>query len=98
MPNTDIKIHTKHKTKRPANWKIVAINDDFTPMDFVMYLLMNYFGHNATSASSITLDIHRKGRAVAGVYTMEVAETKLAMVADDCRSKEIPFRMMMEPE
>ena len=96
--NDDTKTKTVSKHKKPDMWKVIAINDDFTPMDFVIYLLVNYFGHDVSSATSATLEIHKRGSAVAGIYTMEIAETKLGMVADNCRQQEFPFRMILEPE
>ena len=70
----------KPKTKQPPMYKVVMVNDDFTPMEFVVQVLQKFFHHTRESAVQIMLHVHTKGRGVAGVYTAEIAETKTAQV------------------
>lgn len=82
---TDIAIvaGTKERPARvgpPKLWDVVFINDDYTPMDFVVDMLMKHFRHNEDTATMIMLDVHQKGRGVAGTYVHDIAETKARMV------------------
>ena len=82
IKNTDqdnkvlIKKSTKKKLKRPSLYKIIMLNDDYTPMDFVVYLLKTFFKKNHNEASKIMLEVHSKGSGICGIFTYEIAETK----------------------
>lgn len=85
------------KTEKPKLWKVVIMNDDYTPMDFVVIILMEYFTKTSDEAMELTMEVHNKGSAVAGVYTFEVAETKLSLVSAAARKNEYPLMLIIEP-
>ena len=68
------------KTKKPSMYKVLLLNDDYTPMDFVVDVLMKFFGMNEEKATQVMLLVHTQGKAVCGVYTRDIAETKAAQV------------------
>ncbi len=86
------------KPKRPRHFHVILLNDDFTPMDFVVMILMKFFQKNMEEAMSIMLDVHQKGKGVAGTYTLEIAETKAMEVMDAARRLEHPLQAVVEPE
>ncbi len=86
----------KPKLKRPQLYKVVLLNDDYTPMDFVVELLMKFFNHSSDSAALIMFDVHKKGKGIAGVYPQDIAETKSAIVNDYCQSEGHPFTTSVE--
>jgi ATP-dependent Clp protease adaptor protein ClpS len=90
--------HTERKLKRPRLYKVVFHNDDYTTMEFVVAVLEQVFHHSEASATAIMLSIHRTGTGVAGVYTYEIAETKLAQTMDLARQAEHPLQVTLEPE
>ena len=79
-------------------YKVVLLNDDFTSMDFVVEVLMELFDHTVDSAINIMLQIHRAGRGVCGLYTYEVAETKISQVEKRAKENEYPLKAIMEEE
>ena len=87
---------TKPKIKRPAMYRVVMLNDDFTPMDFVVSLLTSLFDKTAQEANEIMLRIHQSGVGVCGVYTFEVAEMKAAQAAAAARRSQHPLRCEIE--
>lgn len=89
---------TQKKLQRPRLYKVLLHNDDFTTMEFVVALLMHVFHHSETEATSIMLHIHNYGVGVAGVYTFEVAETKVAQVRELAEKAEFPLLCTMEPD
>lgn len=91
-----VKTTTDPKTARPPLYKVVLLNDDFTPMDFVVYVLEHIFHHTHEDAIRIMLDVHTRGAGVCGIYTREVAETKVLQVTDLARTHEHPLRCVME--
>ncbi len=91
-------LEPKTKTKRPPFFKVVMLNDDFTPMDFVVDVLKTIFRKNHHDAINIMLEIHHKGAGMCGVYTRDVAETKAQMVVDRARSEEFPLQCVVEKE
>jgi ATP-dependent Clp protease adaptor protein ClpS len=93
---TDVK--TDKKLARPRLYKVLLHNDDYTTMEFVVALLMHVFHHSEPSAQTIMLHIHKSGIGVAGIYTHEVAETKVAQVMDLAQKAEFPLQCTMEPE
>jgi ATP-dependent Clp protease adaptor protein ClpS len=89
---------TERKLKRPKLYKVLLHNDDYTTMEFVVALLQHVFHHNEAAAQTIMLHIHRYGIGVAGVYTFEIAETKVAQVIELAKKAEYPLMCTMEPE
>lgn len=94
----DVAIEDRVKAKKPSLYKVLLHNDDYTTMEFVVWLLMTVFHHDTTSAQRIMLHVHQKGMGVAGVYPREVAETKVKKTLDLARSHEFPLECTMEPE
>ncbi len=86
------------KVKRPPMYRVVLLNDDFTPMDFVVDVLENIFGKDRTHAVRIMLEVHTKGKGVCGVYTFEIAETKVAQVNGYSRQHQHPLLCTMEED
>ncbi|MFK7863985.1 MAG: ATP-dependent Clp protease adapter ClpS [Pseudohongiellaceae bacterium] len=86
----------KPKLKRPPLYKVVLINDDYTPMDFVVEVLRSYFNMNAEKATQIMLKVHTEGKGVCGVFSKDVAETKAAQVNDYSRECEQPLLCSVE--
>jgi ATP-dependent Clp protease adaptor protein ClpS len=89
---------TRAKTKKPAMYRVLLLNDDFTPMDFVVHILERFFSKNRQEATDIMLQVHRRGVGVCGMYTYEVAETKVNLVMDYARKNEHPLQCTMEKE
>jgi ATP-dependent Clp protease adaptor protein ClpS len=89
---------SKQKLARPRLYKVVLHNDDYTTMEFVTLLLMHVFHHGESTANAIMLNIHRTGVGIAGVYTYEVAETKVAQVRELAEKAEYPLMCTMEPD
>jgi len=96
--NTVLDKKPELKPKRPRMFQVIFLNDDFTPMDFVVLMLMKFFQKNADEATSIMMDVHKKGKGIAGTYTLEIAETKAMEVMDAARRKEHPLMVVVEPE
>lgn len=88
----------KSKTERPPMYKVLILNDDYTPMEFVVHILERFFGLNHAQAFEIMLTVHKKGLAVVAVYSFEVAETKVAQVMDFARRHQHPLQCTMEKE
>lgn len=88
----------KTKTKRPPYFKVVLLNDDYTPMDFVVFILKDIFHKSHQDAVEIMMEIHHKGAGVCGVYTRDVAETKAEMVITLSRRNEYPLKCSVEKE
>ena len=94
----DVLIDTRANTERPRLYKVMLLNDDYTPMEFVVIVLERFFGMNQTQAFEIMLTVHKKGLAVVGVFSHEVAETKVAQVMDFARQHQHPLQCTMEKE
>ena len=97
-PGTSVITKVKPKTKRPNLYRVLILNDDYTPMEFVVHVLELYFGKNADEATRIMLHVHQRGVGICGVYTYEVAETKVAQVMDDARRHQHPLQCTLEKE
>ena len=95
---TGVVTETKPKTKKPSLYKVLLLNDDYTPMEFVVYILERFFSKTRDEATHIMLHVHQKGVGVCGVYTYEVAETKVAQVMNFSRQNEHPLQCTMEKE
>lgn len=87
---------SRPKVRKPPLYKVVILNDDYTPMEFVVQVLQRFFGLSRDKATSIMLHVHTRGRGVAGVYTYEIAETKVVMVNDFAREHEHPLQCTLE--
>ncbi len=88
----------KPKTKKPKLYKVILHNDDYTTMEFVVHILQKIFHKNHAEASHLMLYVHRKGQAVIGVYTYDVAETKVKQVEELAKEQGYPLLCTMEPE
>ena len=86
------------QTQRPRLYRVMLLNDDYTPMDFVVMVLERYFRKAEQDAQLIMLAVHHKGRGVAGVYPRDVAETKVAQVTSHARAEGYPLQVVAEPE
>ena len=95
---TSVITETKPKTKRPPLYKVLLLNDDYTPMEFVVHVLERFFGLNHAQAFEIMLTVHKKGLADVGVFSHEIAETKEAQVMDYARRHQHPLQCTMEKE
>ena len=89
---------TKPKTQKPAMYRVLILNDDYTPMEFVVYVLEQFFNKSRDQATQIMLHVHQHGVGVCGVFTYEVAETKVAQVIDAARRHQHPLQCTMEKE
>ena len=94
----NVLVDTRSKTKRPPLYKVLLLNDDYTPMEFVVLVLERFFGMNHAQAFDIMLTVHKKGLAVVGVFSHEVAETKVTQVMDSARQNQHPLQCTMEKE
>jgi ATP-dependent Clp protease adaptor protein ClpS len=88
----------KQKVKEPKRWKVVLLNDDTTPMDFVVTILTEIFKHTQETAKAITLEIHNSGSGIAGIYSFEIAEVKAVEATQLARSNGFPLQIKMEEE
>jgi ATP-dependent Clp protease adaptor protein ClpS len=95
---TGLVTKTRPKTKRPSLYKVLLLNDDYTPMEFVILVLERFFNKSRDEATRIMLHVHHKGVGICGVYTYEVAETKVTQVMDFARQHQHPLQCTMEKE
>ena len=86
------------KVELPKRFKVILLNDDFTPMNFVTFILQKFFSKSIEEAEKIMLDVHKQGSGVAGVYTREVAEMKVHQVNGVSKQNEYPLKTIMEAE
>lgn len=96
--DTSVVVQTKTRTQRPPMYKVLLLNDDFTPMEFVVMVLERFFGMNHAQAFELMLMVHKKGLAVVGVFTHEIAETKVTQVMEAARQNQHPLQCTMEKE
>jgi ATP-dependent Clp protease adaptor protein ClpS len=97
-PDTGLMLKVRPKTRKPSMYKVMLLNDDFTPMDFVVHILEKFFNKTRQEASDIMMQVHRRGVGVCGIYTFEIAETKVTQVMDFARTHEQPLQCTMEKE
>jgi|ERR671931_267700 ATP-dependent Clp protease adaptor protein ClpS len=97
-PGVVTRTQPKEQLKKPPLYKVVLHNDDYTTMEFVVWVLMTVFHHDETTATKIMLHVHRNGIGVAGVYAHEIAETRAARVEALARGHEFPLRCSLEEE
>ena len=95
---TGLLLKPKPKAKKPSLYKVLILNDDYTPMEFVVHILERFFNKNRQEATDIMLHVHRRGVGICGIFTYEVAETKVAQVMDFARANEQPLQCTMEKE
>ena len=96
--STGIIVKSKPKTKKPSLYKVLMLNDDYTPMEFVVLLLMKFFSMTQEQAEQIMLHVHTKGVGVCGVYPREIAETKVRLVLDFANENQHPLQCTLEKE
>ncbi len=96
--NFGLSTQTRVRTKKPSLYRVLLLNDDYTPMEFVVYILEQFFNRSREQATRIMLHVHQKGVGLCGVYTYEVAETKVAQVLDLAKRHEHPLQCVMEKD
>ena len=96
VPTTGVVVKPRPKTRKPAMYKVLMLNDDYTPMEFVVHVLERFFQKSREEATRIMLHVHRRGVGVCGVFTYEVAETKVTQVMDFARKHQHPLQCVME--
>lgn len=96
--NLDTGLLEKPEVKEPSFYKVILLNDDFTPMDFVTHILQKFFSKGPEEAKKIMLDVHQKGQGVAGIYSFEVAETKVFLTNNLSKQNKYPLKCTMEKE
>ncbi|WP_321779121.1 ATP-dependent Clp protease adaptor ClpS [Sulfurimonas sp.] len=99
MPtHTDIELLNEVKIKHPKKYKVYLLNDDYTSMEFVIEILITIFYKNYEDAQNVMLDIHKKEKGLCGVYTHEIAETKIIQVHQKAKDNGFPLKAVMEQE
>jgi len=100
MPSTDIQLDEKIKVtvQEPKRWKVILLNDDSTPMEFVISLLVEIFKHTPETAKEIMLQVHETGSGIAGVYSFEIAEAKAVEATQQARTNGYPLQIKLEEE
>tara|TARA_R110002020_G_scaffold88345_4_gene217050 strand:- start:1095 stop:1442 length:348 start_codon:yes stop_codon:yes gene_type:complete len=93
---TVVVTRTRPKTKRPSMYRVLLLNDDYTPMEFVVHVLESFFQKSRDEATQVMLHVHHHGVGECGVYTYEVAETKVTQVMDFARKHQHPLQCVME--
>ena len=95
---SSIVLEEKPKLKKPQLYKVIMLNDDYTPMEFVIEMLQTYFSKSQEQATEIMLHIHQKGIGICGLYTYEIAESKATQVLDKARKNQHPLQIKLEKE
>ena len=93
---TGVATRTRPKTKKPSNYKVLMLNDDYTPMEFVVEVLQTFFKMTVEDATRVMLQVHQRGVGVCGVFSYEVAETKVSQVIDYARQNQHPLQCTLE--
>ena len=96
--DTGVLVETRRKLKRPRLYNVVMHNDDYTTQEFVVHVLVQYFRKDPTEAMHLMLKVHTTGKAIAGVYTRDEAETKVALVTDYAKENGHPLMLTSEPD
>lgn len=89
---------SKIKTKKPKHYKVIMYNDDYTTMEFVVDVLMNIFNKKFEEANKIMLDVHQRGKGIAGIYPYDIAATKVSTAMAMAEEEEFPFKLTIEEE
>ncbi len=95
---TGVVIKTRTKTKKPSMYKVLMLNDDYTPMEFVVHVLERFFSKSREEATRVMLHVHQRGVGICGVFTYEIAETKVNQVMDFARRHQHPLQCTLEKE
>ena len=95
---TGLAVKSRAQTKKPAMYKVLMLNDDYTPMEFVVYVLEHFFNKPGDEATQIMLHVHQRGVGVCGVFTYEIAETKVSQVMDIARQNDHPLQCTIEKD
>ena len=98
LEDTQLAKQAKPQLIQPKKYKVILLNDDYTPMEFVVQILTSFFNHSQQKATEIMLEVHHKGKGICGVYTRDIAETKAAQVNAFAQSHEHPLLSEIEPE
>ena len=96
--NGQLILDNRTKTKKPSMYKVIMLNDDYTPMEFVVHVLQKFFSRSADEATQIMLNVHRRGVGVCGVYSFEIAESKAQKTTDYARKNDHPLQLQLEKE
>lgn len=96
--HSQVVLETRPRTKKPSMYKVIMLNDDYTPMEFVVYVLQNFFNLSNGEATAIMLNVHQRGVGICGVYSYEIAEAKATKVMDYARQNEHPLQLQIEKE
>jgi ATP-dependent Clp protease adaptor protein ClpS len=96
LPRIEEEIESALEIEEPTKYKVLLHNDDYTTIDFVVDILIGIFHKNTTEAEAIMMEVHKKGKAVCGIYTYEIAETKVYQVKDLAKSSGFPLLATME--
>jgi ATP-dependent Clp protease adaptor protein ClpS len=91
-------LESRTQTKKPSMYKVVMMNDDYTPMEFVVHVLQHFFGRTVDEATQIMLNVHQHGVGICGIYSFEIAETKASKTMEYARQKEHPLQLQLEKE
>lgn len=91
-------LEPKAKTRKPSMYKVLMLNDDYTPMEFVVDVLEHFFGLDESEATKVMLQVHQQGVGICGVFTYEIAETKVTQVVDYARLNEHPLQCTLEKD
>ncbi|WP_246285496.1 ATP-dependent Clp protease adapter ClpS [Nguyenibacter vanlangensis] len=97
-PTIGVVVRTRPETRKPAMYKVLMLNDDYTPMEFVVHVLERFFQKSREEATDIMLHVHKRGVGVCGVFTYEVAETKVTQVMDLARQNQHPLQCTIEKD
>lgn len=95
-PNVGIATRTRTRTKKPSLYKVLMLNDDYTPMEFVVHVLQSFFRMDMEEATRVMLHVHQRGVGVCGIFSYEVAETKVNQVMDFARQNQHPLQCTLE--
>lgn len=93
---TLLKNDSSIKLQKPRMYRVILLNDDYTTMDFVVEVIVVIFGKSAVEATQIMLDVHKKGKGIVGIYTYDIARTKIMQVEEMARQREYPLQAVME--
>ena len=93
---TQTLVRPEEKLKTPSLYQVIILNDDFTPQDYVVHVLMTFFKKTREIATQLMLEVHQKGQGIAGVFTKEIAETKSAQVNEYSKSNQYPLKCIIE--
>ena len=92
----DVAVKSRTKTKKPSMYKVLMLNDDYTPMEFVVHVLEQFFAKSHEEATRVMLHVHQKGVGICGVYTYEIAETKVSQTMDLAQQHQHPLQCTIE--